>query len=179
MAIDFEREGLLDGAGTGPAREARLELLRTLENEGFTVEELRRAAAEDRLALLPVERVLEAEGPRYTQEEVAREVGLDLDFVREARRALGEPDVAPDQRVLTEEDLELTRQAAVLLAAGLDRESFLELTRVMSQAMSAVASSTTTVLDGSTPTCRAPSRNASGAGFPARPRRTNTSQPRA
>jgi adenylate cyclase len=141
MAIDFEREGLLDGAGTGPAREARLELLRTLENEGFTLEELRRAAAEDRLALLPVERVLEAEGPRYTQEEVAREVGLDLDFVREARRALGEPDVAPDQRVLTEEDLELTRQAAVLLAAGLDRESFLELTRVMSQAMSAVASS--------------------------------------
>jgi adenylate cyclase len=141
VAIDFEREGLLDGAGTGPAREARLELLRTLETEGFTVEELRRAAAEDRLALLPVERVLEAEGPRYTQEEVAREVGLDLDFVREARRALGEPDVAPDQRVLTEEDLELTRQAAVLLAAGLDRESFLELTRVMSQAMSSVASS--------------------------------------
>jgi adenylate cyclase len=141
VAIDFEREGLLDGAGAGPAREARLELLRTLENEGFTVEELRRAAAEDRLALMPVERVLEAEGPRYTQEEVARKVGLDLDFVREARRALGEPDVAPDQRVLTEEDLELTRQAAVLLAAGLDRESFLELTRVMSQAMSSVASS--------------------------------------
>jgi adenylate cyclase len=141
VAIDFDREGLLEGAGSGPAREARLELLRTLENEGFSLAELRRAAADDRLALLPVERVLEAEGPRYTQREVAREAGLDLDFLRDARRALGEPEVSPDQRVLTEEDLELARQAAVLMKAGLDREGFLELTRVMSQAMNSVAAS--------------------------------------
>ena len=97
VAIDFEREGLLEGAGEGVAREARLELLRTLENEGFTVDELRRAAAEDRLALLPVERVLEAEGPRYTQREVAEAAGVELDFLRDARRALGEPDVGPDR----------------------------------------------------------------------------------
>ena len=141
VAIDFEGEGLLEGAGAGVAREARLELLRTLENEGFTVDELRRAAAEDRLALLPVERVLEAEGPRYTQREVAEAAGVELDFLRDARRALGQPDVGPDERALTAEDLDLTRQAAVLMAAGLDREGFLELTRVMSQAMGTVASS--------------------------------------
>ena len=141
VAIDFEREGLLDGTSPGPAREARLELLGTLENEGFSLDELRRAARENRLALLPVERVLEAEGPRYTQREVADELGLDLDFLREARRALGEPEVDPDQRVLTDEDLDLARQAAVLLNAGLDGEGFLELTRVMSQAMGSVAAS--------------------------------------
>ncbi len=141
VAIDFEREGLLESAGEGVAREARLELLRTLEKEGFTIDELRRAAAEDRLALLPVERVLEAEGPRYTQREVAEAAGVELDFLRDARRALGEPDVGPDQRALTDEDLDLARQAAVLMAAGMDREGFLELTRVMSQAMGTVASS--------------------------------------
>jgi adenylate cyclase len=140
VAIDFEAEGLLDGLGDGPARAARLELLRTLEREGFTLEELRRATSEDRLALLPVERVLEAEGPHHTLREIADEVGLELDFLQEARRALGEPAVDPDARVLTDEELELTHHAKTLLQAGLDEESFLELTRVMSHSLDSIAS---------------------------------------
>jgi adenylate cyclase len=140
VAIDFEAEGLLDGVGPGPPREARLELLRTLEQEGFTLEELRRAAREDRLALLPVERVLEAEGPRHTLREVAEATGLDLEFLQDARRAIGDPAVDPDGRALTDEELELARHAKVLLDAGLDRESFLELVRVMSHALDSIAS---------------------------------------
>jgi adenylate cyclase len=139
VAIDFEREGLLEGAGDDRARAARLELLRTLEAEGFELDELRRATHEGRLVLLPLERVLEAEGARYTREELAAETGLDLAFVDEARRALGAAAAAPGERVLTEADRELTQNAAVLLQNGLDRERFLELTRVMSQAMGTVA----------------------------------------
>jgi adenylate cyclase len=101
VSIDFEAEGLLDGLSDESAR-ARLELLRTLEREGFTLDELRRAAGEDRLALLPVERVLEAEGPRYTLREVAEASGLELRFLEEARRALGDPAVDPDASVLTD-----------------------------------------------------------------------------
>jgi adenylate cyclase len=56
--IDFEAEGLLEGVW-GEAREARLALLRDLAEAGVPVEELRRAVAEDRLALVPVERVFE------------------------------------------------------------------------------------------------------------------------
>jgi adenylate cyclase len=141
VAIDYEAEGLLDGIDGDPARRARIELLRTLEEEGFTLEELSRAAREDRLALLPVERVLAAEGPCHTLREVAAASGLDLEFVQEARRALGDPAVDPDARVLTDEDLELTRHAKILLDAGLDREGFLELTRVMSHALDSIASS--------------------------------------
>jgi adenylate cyclase len=140
VAIDFEAEGLLDGLGDEPARAARLELLRTLEREGFTLEELRRAASEDRLALLPVERVLEAEGPRHTLREVAAAAGLELDFLVQARRALGDPAVDPDALVLTDEELELARHAKVLLEAGLDEDSFLELTRVMSHSLDSIAS---------------------------------------
>ena len=140
VAIDYEAEGLLDGIGEGSPREARLELLRTLEQEGFTLEELRRAASEDRLALLPVERVLEAEGPNHTLREVAEAVGLDVEFVQEARRAIGDPAIDPDERVLTDEEFELTRHAKVLLDAGLDRESFLELVRVMSHSLDSIAS---------------------------------------
>jgi adenylate cyclase len=145
VPIDFEAEGLLDGAGDEHARRERLELLRTLEAEGFELEELRRAAAEGRLALLPVERVLAGEGPRYTQRELAEQAGLELDFMRAARRALGGPAVDPDERVLTEEDRELTLSAATLLESGLDADRFLELTRIMSQAMSTVAAGFTSI----------------------------------
>jgi adenylate cyclase len=136
VAIDFQAEGLLDGAGD---REARLELLRTLESEGFTLEQLREAAAHDRLALLPVERVLEGEGKLYTQEEVAEETGLSVEFLNEGARALGVPVRDPGERAVTEEELELSRSAKALLDAGLSKEAFLELTSVMSRSMANVA----------------------------------------
>jgi adenylate cyclase len=141
MPIDFAAEGLLDEAGDERSREARLELLRTLEAEGFGLEELRRAARDGRLTMLPVERVLAAEGARYTQRELAEETGLDLDFMDEARRAVGAPAVDPDEPVLTEEDRELALNGAALLQSGLDRERFMELICVMSNAMAGVAAS--------------------------------------
>jgi adenylate cyclase len=146
VAIDFEAEGLLEGAGDERAREGRLELLKTLEREGFELDDLRRATEQGRLALLPVERALDGEGPLRSQREVAEQTGLDLEFLGEARRALGLPAVDPDASVLTEEEVELARSAAILLEAGLDRDGFLELTRVMSQAMAAVAAELTSTL---------------------------------
>ena len=139
VAIDFEAEGLLDGLEDEQARQARLELLRALEQEGFALAELRQATAEGRLALLPVERVLAAEEPRYTLVEIAELTGLDLDFLSEARRAVGAPAIDPHVRMLGEDDLELAQGAAALLAAGIDREQFLDLTRLMSRAMGTVA----------------------------------------
>jgi adenylate cyclase len=138
VAIDFEGEGMLEGVDD---RAARLELLRALENEGFTLDELREAAAHDRLALLPVERVLAVEGKLYTREELAEETGLDLDFLDEAGRALGVPIRQPGERAITEDVLELSRSAKVLLDAGLPREAFLELTTVMSRSMANIAAS--------------------------------------
>jgi adenylate cyclase len=138
VAIDFEAEGMLDGADN---REERLELLRTLENEGFTVDELREAAKHDRLALLPMERVLAGEGRLYTREELAEETGLDLSFLEEAGRALGVPIREPGERAITEDELELSRSAKVLLDAGLPEEAFLDLTAVMSRSMANIAAS--------------------------------------
>ena len=137
VAIDYEAEGLLEGAED---REARLELLRALENEGFTLEELREAAAHDRLALLPVERVLAGEGRLYTKEELAEETGLDSGFLDEAARALGVPVREPGERAITEDELELSRSAKALIDAGLPEEAFLELTAVMSRSMATIAS---------------------------------------
>jgi adenylate cyclase len=138
VGIDFQAEGLLDGAENS---EARLELLRRLENEGFTLDELREAAKHDRLALLPVERVLAGDGKLYTREELAEETGLDLDFLDEGARALGVPIREPGERAITEEELELSRSAKALLDAGLAPEAFLELTAVMSRSMANIAAS--------------------------------------
>jgi adenylate cyclase len=143
VSIDFEAEGLLVGAGDERAREARRELLRTLEQAGCSLEQMREAAEQGRLALLPMEMVLAGEGPRVRQADVAEETGLDLDYLAQARRALGLPAVDPDEPVITEEEVELARSARTLLDAGIGGDAFLELTRAMSQAMAGVAAALT------------------------------------
>ena len=67
LIADFEREGLLDGLEE-PERSARLNLLRQLTDAGESVAELRRAVAEDRLALLPIQQLLDRNA-RYTLRE--------------------------------------------------------------------------------------------------------------
>src|SRR3954467_2088633 len=89
MAIDFEAEGLLQGVDDPAEREARLSLLGQLESEGCTAEELKRAAADGRLALLPVERVLGGTGRRYSANEIADMTGLGRDYLDQVWRALG------------------------------------------------------------------------------------------
>ena len=86
--MDWAAEGLLDGCADEAAREARRALLDKLHADGVPVEELRRAVAEERLALLPVDRLLTSEA-HYTAREIAEESGLDLDFFQDQRRVLG------------------------------------------------------------------------------------------
>ena len=138
VGIDFEKEGLLDGTAD---RDARRELLRMLEDEGFTLDELREAAAQDRLALLPVERVLAGDGRLFTKEELAERSGLDPEFLDEAARALGVPIREPGERSITEEELELARSAKTLLDAGIDPDDFLDLTSVMTRSLTNIAAS--------------------------------------
>ena len=69
--MDWEAEGLLEGLDDD-AREARVALLDHLhDEEGCAVEELKRAVAEDRLVLLPVERLL-AGDTTYSARQIGR-----------------------------------------------------------------------------------------------------------
>jgi adenylate cyclase len=138
MGVDFEREGLLKGT-RGKAREARRELLAELAADGVSLEELRRAVEEDRLALLPVERFLEGAGPRYSVEEVAERTGLDVDFLIRNRASLGLPPPEPGAPAATEEDIEMAKRMQALLDAGLPPEGIIENSRVLGLAMAQVA----------------------------------------
>jgi adenylate cyclase len=74
---------------------------------------------------------------------MAEETGLSLEFLAESRRAMGLPAADPDDPVITEDELDLARSAKLLIDAGIEPDSFFELTRVMSQAMAPVAATLT------------------------------------
>ncbi len=133
--MDWEAEGLLEGLEDEESRKARAELLDHLhDEEGCSVDELRQAVEEDRLVLLPVERLL-AGDKAYSQRQIAEEVGLELDQLREFRRALGLAIPDPDAEVLGEADLEGAKDTAAIAAAGFSTEETLEVTRVLGRGM--------------------------------------------
>ena len=139
MAVDFERDGLLDGLA-GEEREARLRLLTELSEQGVEPEELRRAVAEQRLALLPVERVLAGEGERYTAAEASERVGIELELLQRVWRALGLA-LADDDReaIYTDRDIEGAKRVKALLDAGIPEEGVLEVARLLGMTMSQLA----------------------------------------
>ena len=138
--MDYESEGLLEGL-VGEAREARRHLLAELAADGVPLDELKAAVAEDRLAMLPVERVYAPPGPRFTAAEVCLRSGLEPAFLERYQRALGVRVPGPQERVLTEHDLEVAELVRGFLDAGLPEAGVLESARVIGLAMSQVARS--------------------------------------
>jgi adenylate cyclase len=136
--IDFDSEGLLDGV-EGDGRQDRLALLEQLSGEGVPLEELREAVAAGRLTLLPVERGLAGDGPRYTPREAAEISGADLALLQRASAALGIPYPDPDERTLTDADLESARRVKAFLDAGLPEDGILQVTRTIGMATARIA----------------------------------------
>jgi adenylate cyclase len=136
--IDFEAEGLLDGLEGDPRRD-RLILLEQLASEGVTLEELRDAVAAGRLTLLPVERSIAGDGPRYSPREIAELSGADLDLLQRASAALGLPYPDPDERILTDSDLEAARRTKAFYDAGLPEDGILQVARTIGMATARIA----------------------------------------
>lgn len=135
--VDYEAEGLLDGLD-GEEREARRELLDVLLDDGASLDELKRAVAEDRLVLLPVERVLAGEG-KYSAREVAERSGLDPDLQDRLFRALGLALADPDERIYGDDDVSDARTVTLFLQAGFSEATVLEVCRVLGDSMARVA----------------------------------------
>jgi adenylate cyclase len=133
----FAAEGLLEGL-EGDARSARERLLQELLDDGVPLEELREACAEDRLALLPVDRVLATETP-YTARDLAEKAGVSLDDLRAARAAFGLPIADDDARFYGESDLRMAENLRAVLDTGVPIEKATEFNRVVGRAMMQVA----------------------------------------
>jgi adenylate cyclase len=135
---DFESEGLLEGLD-GDARRERLALLEDLADDGATLEELKEAVDAGRLALLPVERALAGEGDRYTPEEIAEKSEVDEEALRRFLTALGLPNPAAGDRILTGADLEAAERVKAFLEVGLPEDGMLQVARTIGMATARIA----------------------------------------
>jgi adenylate cyclase len=148
-APDFAGLGLLDGLEP-QAREPRLALLEALHADGCTVEELRAAVEDGRLALLPAERALGGNG-RATAREIAAEAGVELAELEAVRRACGLPLPPPDEPVLGELDRVGAEALARFRDGGLPIEGLIEASRVFGEAASLAAGAAGTLSNAAIP----------------------------
>jgi adenylate cyclase len=136
--IDWEAEGLLEGL-EGDELDSRRKLLDELADEGVSLDELRVADEEDRLALLPVELVLRGGGERLTPDEVAEQAGVEREFLEREWRALGLALAEDDEAAYTERDVEAAKRVQQLRDAGVPDEGVLEVARLLGMTMSQLA----------------------------------------
>ena len=148
-APDFAALGLLDGLDE-EARAPRLELLQALHADGVPLRDLRTAVAEGRLALLPAERALGAEGA-ITPRQLADEAGLDLAMLEAVRRASGLALPPADVAALGPLDRAGARIIARFLEAGLPIEGLIEAARVFGEATAHAAAAAGTLANTSIP----------------------------
>ena len=137
MIADFEREGLLDGLEE-PERSSRVNLLGQLVNAGVGVAELRQAVDEDRLALLPIQQLLNRNA-RYTLREYADLTGLSEDFLRRDYPALGLPAPQSEDRWFTEDQVAAGRMLKLVMDAGVPEDRVIELARTVGRASAVTA----------------------------------------
>jgi adenylate cyclase len=129
--MDFAEAGLLNGL-RGKERTARIRLLERLVADGIELEELQQAAAEERLALLPVERVLAGS---CSARELEERTGLPASTILGLRLALGLPEARPEDRVFSEADVDAARSIKTFLEAGFSDQAVAEITRVLGEGM--------------------------------------------
>jgi len=95
--------------------------------------------ATGRLALLPVERALSGEGPRYTAAEVAEMTGVELSALLSLMAALGVSDPRTDARVHTRADVEAAKRLKAFLDLGLPEDGMLRVARTIGMATARIA----------------------------------------
>jgi adenylate cyclase len=111
-----------------------------LHAHGVSDDEIEEATKSGRLHLLVLEQLALAGEPKYTQQEVADLTGMSLDELHRFWRALGFPDVGPDDRVFTEQDINVLGTVTGTIAMGVTNlDLAVQLTRVYGSSMARIA----------------------------------------
>ena len=128
------------GAPGGPVEP--VEARAFLRARGLEVHEIELAEKEGRLHLLVLDMLLLPHEARYTQAEIAEHAGLSVDEARRFWRALGFPDVAPEEVAFTDHDLNALTTVTGLIHLGLtDVDVAVQVARVIGQSMARIADS--------------------------------------
>jgi adenylate cyclase len=128
---------LRDGAWT-PAALAQARIVARMRQRGYSLEQLRGAAKEGRLAYGYLEDLFPAAGAAgHDVKAAARATGLEPELIRRIWSTAGFPAESLDH--LSEDDLALLQRFAAVLDAGLPLVAFLQLVRVYGQALAQIA----------------------------------------
>jgi adenylate cyclase len=138
----WARDGLIpqyDGDRSwSPSAVSHARIVARLRDRGHSLEEIRRATEEGRLAFGYIEELFPSVDDRvYTIRQAARETGLEPALVERVMAALGMN--LAQAASLSSEDVQLLRYVAAVLDAGLPLVAMLQLVRVYGQAMAQVA----------------------------------------
>ncbi len=119
------------------AAAAQARVVARMRERGHSLDELKRAGREGRLAFGFVEDLFPSPEEQVTVESVAAETGLEPELVERILVILGTP--LGQQRLLSPEDVKALRHCARVLAAGFPLVAFLQLVRVYVQSMRRIA----------------------------------------
>jgi adenylate cyclase len=128
----------VDGSGDlTRAAVAHARIVARLRDRGHSLEEIRQASRDGRLAYGFLEELFPSTTPRHTIEELAEETGLNESLLERIWQSIGFPRSGLDE--LTAEDLQAVRYIASVIDSGFPLVAFLQLVRVYGQAMSRIA----------------------------------------
>ncbi|RZL83245.1 MAG: adenylate/guanylate cyclase domain-containing protein [Rhodococcus sp. (in: high G+C Gram-positive bacteria)] len=133
---DFERAGFLDGL-SGSDRSARMGVLNTLVEEGVSIDDLRAASQDNRLAHLLLEHALSPKGS-YSIHEISQMTGVSVDDARRWFRAIGRG-ASEDGTYYNDGDLSLVRGLEQYRKLGLDESGVFAAARVLGRNLWTVA----------------------------------------
>lgn len=133
------RSGLIpqfDGSWN-PAAVGHARLVARLRDRGHSLENIRTATKDGRLAFGYIEELFPHNGRVYSLRQAAEETGLEPGLIERIITTLG---WSPSQaEKLTDAEIKLLRYVSAVLAAGLPLVAMLQLVRVYGQAMAQVA----------------------------------------
>jgi adenylate cyclase len=119
------------------AAAAQARVVARMRERGYSLEDLKTAGREGRLAFGFTEELFSGEQEGLTIEEVAAETGMEAELVERILVILGTP--VDRRREVSEEDAAALRHCARVLDAGFPLVAFLQLVRVYAQSMRRIA----------------------------------------
>jgi adenylate cyclase len=125
-----------DGAWT-PAAAAQARIVARLRERGHSLDAIREASEEGRLAFGYAEELLPATEGGISLEEAARRTGLEPVLIRRLLTALGYPERTTER--IPEREVALLGRAGDALAAGFPLVALLQVVRVYGQALAQIA----------------------------------------
>jgi adenylate cyclase len=133
------KEGLVpqfEGTWT-PAAASHVRIVARLRERGHSVQRIREASQSGKLAFGYIDELLPSTEGRYTLKQAARKLDVDEALIERLVSAMGLNALSTEE--ITEEDLQVLRYGAEVLAAGLPLPALLQIVRVYGQAMAQVA----------------------------------------